>query len=333
MRHPERSEGPLSSRDERALSRRDAIKLGLGGGALLALNRASALALPSPWGPGTAAASIIERPIPSSGEKLPIIGIGTAVIYQNPTPEEIAPLRDTLRQFPELGGRVIDAAPSYGRAETVVGDLLAELRNRDKYFLATKVSVRRDGDRAAAVTQMEESLRRFKTDTIDLMQIWNVSNPALLAPLLDEWKKAKRIRYTGITSSMKPAYDDLEAAMKSYKYDFVQIDLAIDNRSAEDRIIPLAKDLGMAVLINGPFGRNRVLSKVMGKPLPDWAKEFDAATWPQFALKWIVANPTVTAVIPGVGRVDYLTDDMNAGRGRLPDEAMRKRMAAYVASL
>jgi aryl-alcohol dehydrogenase-like predicted oxidoreductase len=160
-----------------------------------------------------------------------------------------------------------------------------------------------------------------------------VSNPALLAPLLDEWKKAKRIRYTGITSSMKPAYEDLEAAMKAYKYDFVQIDLAIDNRSAEDRIIPLAKDLGMAVLINSPFGRNRVLSKIMGKPLPDWAKEFDAATWPQFALKWILGNPTVTAVIPGVGRVDYLTDDMAAGRGRLPDAAMRKRMADYVASL
>ena len=315
---------------ERSISRRDAVKIGLGAGAALTLGRAPLFAEPVE----TQSGALIQRAIPSTGEKVPVVGIGTAVIYQEPAPDQIPPLRDTLRKFPELGGRVLDSAPSYGRAEIVVGEILAELKNRDKYFLATKVSVGRGGgDRASAIASMEESLKRFKTDKLDLMQIWNVSNPTLLAPVLDEWKKAGRIRYTGITSSMKNAYGALEAAMKAYKYDFVQIDLAIDNRSAEDRVIPLARDLGMAVLINGPFGRNRVFTKTSGKPLPDFAKEIDATSWAQVALKYIIGNPIVTAAIPGIGRVDYLVDDMGAAKGRLPDEALRKRMAAYVDAL
>jgi aryl-alcohol dehydrogenase-like predicted oxidoreductase len=317
---------------DRPISRRDAIKMGVGAGTALALANSNAMA-ETPWWyqPG----ALIERAIPASGEKLPVVGIGTAVLYQSPTLDQIPPLRDTLKRFPELGGRIIDSAPSYGRAEVVVGDILEELKNRDKYFVATKVSVGRGGggDKAAAVAQMEESLERLKTNRIDLMQIWNVSNPALLAPVLDEWKEAKKIRYTGITSSMKNAYGDLEAAMKAHKYDFVQIDLAIDNRSAEERIIPLAKDLGMGVLVNGPFGRNRVFTKTQGKPLPDFAKEIDATTWAQFALKYIVGNPAVTAAIPGIGRVDYLEDDMKAARGRLPDQAMRAKMASYIDAL
>ena len=315
---------------DRPMSRRDAIKIGVGAGAALSLANTKAFAgFPGSYQAG----ALIERAIPSSGEKLPVVGIGTAVIYQSPSPDQIPPLRDTLKRFPELGGRIIDSAPSYGRAEVVVGDILEELKNRDKYFVATKVSVRGGGDKAAAVAQMEDSLKRLKTNRIDLMQIWNVSNPSLLAPVLDEWKAAKKIRYTGITSSMKGAYGDLEAAMKAYKYDFVQIDLAIDNRSAQDRIIPLAKDLGMGVLVNGPFGRNRVFTKTQGKPLPDFAKDIDATSWAQFALKYIVGNTAVTAAIPGIGRVDYLEDDMKAARGRLPDEALRAKMAAYVDAL
>src|SRR4051812_26242819 len=201
-----------------SISRRDAVKVGLGAGVAVALGRAPTFAALSSQ---PQSGALIQRAIPSSGEKLPVVGIGTAVIYQTPTPEQIPALRDTLRKFPELGGRVLDTAPSYGRAETVVGDIFAELKNRDKYFLATKVSLGRGGgDRAAAVAQMEQSMSRLKTDRIDLMQIWNVSNPTLLAPVLDEWKRAGRIRYTGITSSMKNAYGDLETAMKAYKYDF-----------------------------------------------------------------------------------------------------------------
>jgi aryl-alcohol dehydrogenase-like predicted oxidoreductase len=311
--------------DDRSISRRDAVKLGLGAGALLAAGRAGLLASEPQQ-----ATPLITRPIPSSGERLPIVGMGTAVIYQNPTPEQIPPLRDTLKLFPDLGGRVLDTAPSYGRAESVVGDLLAELKTRDKFFLATKVSVRGQGGRAEVIASMEESMRRFKTDRLDLMQIWNVSNPQLIAPILDEWKAAKKIRYTGITSSFKGQYPQLEAAMKAYKYDFVQIDLAIDNRDSQDRVIPLAADLGMAVMVNSPFGRNRVFQKTAGKALPDWAKEYDIGSWAQFALKYIVSNPQVTVAIPGVGTTQYLTDDVGAAKGRMPDKATRKKMAAFL---
>jgi aryl-alcohol dehydrogenase-like predicted oxidoreductase len=309
------------------------MKLGVGTSIALTLGRHSdALAsLPEWWQSGP----LIERVIPSSGEKLPVIGIGTAINYQSATtPEELAPLHDVLRRFPELGGRLIDTAPSYGRAEIVVGDALAELKIRDKYFIATKVSVGRGGgDRVAAAAQMEESMKRLKTDRIDLMQIWNVSNPQLLFPLLDEWKAAKRIRYTGITSSSKGQYAELEATMRANKFDFVQIDLAIDNRSSQERIIPLAADRGMGVLINLPFGRTRVFQKVLGKPLPDFAKDIDATSWAQIFLKYIVSNPAVTAAIPGTQTVQFLVDNMGAARGRLPDAAMRTRIEKYFDAL
>jgi len=313
---------------DRSLSRREIVKLGVGAGAALVLGRSSLIAEPAEQsGP------LITRPIPSSGERLPVVGMGTAVIYQNPTPEQMPLLRDTLRAFPEQGGKVLDTAPSYGRAESVVGEILSELRNRDRYFLATKVSVRGTGDRTAVLAQMEKSLENLRTDHVDLMQIWNVSNPSLIAPILDEWKALKKTRYTGITSSFKGQYGDLEAAMRAHKYDFLQIDLAIDNRSAQDRVIPAAADLGMAVLINGPFGRNRVFQKTAGKPLPDWAKEYGITSWAQFALKYIVSNPQVTAAIPGIGTVQYLTDDLGAARGRLPDAATRKKMEQYLDAL
>jgi len=313
---------------DRSLSRREVVKLGVGAGAALVLGRSSLIAEPAEQsGP------LITRPIPSSGERLPVVGMGTAVIYQNPTPEQMPPLRDTLRAFPEQGGKVLDTAPSYGRAESVVGEILSELKNRDRYFLATKVSVRGTGDRTAVLAQMEKSLENLRTDHVDLMQIWNVSNPSLIAPILDEWKASKKTRYTGITSSFKGQYGDLEAAMRAHKYDFLQIDLAIDNRSAQDRVIPAAADLGMAVLINSPFGRNRVFQKTAGKPLPEWAKEFDVTSWAQFALKYIVSNPQVTAAIPGIGTVQYLTDDLGAARGRLPDAATRKKMEQYLDAL
>ena len=319
--------------DDRAISRRDAVRLSLGAGATLVFGARELIAQAA--GPALASetAELITRAIPSSGERLPVVGMGTAVIFANPTPDQIPALRDTLRTFPGLGGRVLDSSPSYGRAESVVGDILAELGTRDKFFLATKAYVRGADDRDACLARMQESLDRFKTDHVDLMQIWNVSNPTLVAPLLDEWKASKRIRYTGITSSFKGQYAALEAAMRAHKLDFVQIDLAIDNRSAQERIIPLAADLGMAVLVNGPFGRNRVFQKTKGKPLPAWAADFDATSWAQFALKYIVSNPQVTAAIPGIGTVAYATDDLSAARGRLPDAAARKRMEAYIDAL
>ncbi|HTE46435.1 MAG TPA: aldo/keto reductase [Gemmatimonadaceae bacterium] len=318
---------------DRSMSRRDAVKLGLGAGAALTLGGSSALALEG-FAVSYQAARLIERAIPSTGEKLPVVGIGTAINYQTAsTPEEIAPLKEVLKQFPTLGGKLIDSAPSYGNAEVVVGTALAELKTRDKYFVATKVSVRGGGDRAAAAAQMEASMRRLQTDHIDLMQIWNVSNPELLAPLLDEWKTAKRIRYTGITSSSKGQYPQLEATMRAHKYDFVQIDLAIDNRSSQERILPLAAERGMGVLINLPFGRTSVFKKVAGKPVPDWAKDIDATSFAQIFLKYIVSNPAVTAVIPGTATIPFLADNMAAAHGRLPDAAMRKRIEAWFDAL
>lgn len=314
--------------DDRPLSRRDALKLGLGAGALLTFNRSVSLALPAPR--GAAPLPLIERAIPSSGEKLPVVGMGTARNYENPTPEQLPVLKDVLRQFPEIGGKVLDTAPSYGRAESVVGTALAELGNRDRYFLATKVSLPRGGGSASdAAAQMEQSLQHLRTNRIDLMQIWNVSSPDAIVPVLDEWKAAKKIRYTGITSSFKGQYDQLEAAMKKHRLDFVQVDLAIDNRSAQERILPTAVDRGMGVLINLPFGRSRVFQRVMNKPLPDWAKDIDATSWAQVFLKYIVSNPAVTCVIPGTETIAYMNDNNAAARGRLPDAALRRKIERY----
>ena len=313
------------------VSRRDALKIGLGAGMALTLDRLPAFAeLPAP---GAQGGPLIQRAIPSSGEKLPVVGIGTARRYDvGDTPAELAPLRDVLRQFPEMGGRVIDSAPGYGRAETVVGNLLQELKNRDRYFIATKVSSR-GGERAGAIAQMEESMRRLHTDHIDLMQVWNVSAPDQLLPLLEEWKAAKKIRYLGVTTGSDNQYAQLETVMKAHTLDFVQVDLAIDNRNAQDRIIPLAAERGTAVLIDLPFGRTRVFEKVQGRPLPDWAKEIDAASWPQLFLKYIVGNPAVTCVIPGTAKPEYLVDNIGAARGHLPDAAMRKHIEQYFDAL
>jgi aryl-alcohol dehydrogenase-like predicted oxidoreductase len=322
----------MTDRDK-AISRREALKLGVGAGALLALDPftdsrgATAIAAVPTWQGG----SLAMRAIPSSGERVPVIGMGTARNYENPTPDQIPPLRDVIRQFPEMGGRVLDTAPSYGRAETVVGDLMAELGNRDKYFIATKVSLGgRGGGPApgpdAAVASLERSLARFHTQALDLMQVWNLSQPATLLPLIDEWKGAKKVRYSGVTTSSDQQYPALEALMNERKFDFIQIDFAIDNRNAQERMLPLAQDKGFAVLINLPFGRGRPFQKVQGKPLPGWARDIDCTDWSQVFLKYIVSHPAVTCVIPGTEKVEYLKLNLDAGRGRMPDAAMRKRI-------
>jgi aryl-alcohol dehydrogenase-like predicted oxidoreductase len=323
---------------DRPLNRRDAIKLGVGAGVALAIGPACAkhaTTIPSPPSPSRPSdASLIQRAIPSSGERVPVVGIGTARSYDNvSTPEEMSILRDVLREFPRLGGRVIDTAPSYGQAETIVGDLLQELGNRDRYFVATKVNVGRNGTRDAAIQQMEASMRRLRTDRIDLMQVHNLASPSVVLPILDEWKAAKRIRYLGLTTQSDAQYAELETIIRSRSVDFIQVDLAIDNRSSQDRLIPAAADKGVAVLINLPFGRQRVFQKVQGKPLPEWAKDIDATSWAQIFLKYIVSNPAVTTVIPGTATMPFLIDNINAAKGRLPDAAMRKRIETYFDAL
>lgn len=320
-----------------SLSRRDALRtgLGLGVGALVSPRLAEALeALPrlatseplTAWPQG----ALITRVIPSSGEALPAIGIGTARRYDVTTAEEKAPIRDTLREFPRLGGKVIDTAPSYGQAEAVTGELVAELGIRDRLFLATKVSVR-GTDAAPGIAQMEESFKKLRTDRIDLMQVWNLGGTATLLPVLREMQQAKKIRYIGVTTSSDQQYPALEQLMNSERLDFIQIDYAADNRNAAERILPLAKEKGVAVLVNLPFGRTRVFQNVLTTPVPPFAKEFEAATWAQVFLKYILANPAVTCVIPGTAQVKYVNDNTAAMRGALPTANHLKQIEALVA--
>ena len=299
------------------ITRRLALQLGLG---------ATAAALTGD--PLRAKTYIIHsRPIPSSGEKLPLIGIGTARRFDVKTADEKAPLRDVLRELPQLGGKLVDTAPSYGVAESVVGELVAELGNRDALFLATKVGAGRSGAEAG-LAEMNASLARLKR--IDLLQIHNLAGVDVMLPILREWKDAKKIRYHGISTSSDQQYEALEAIMKREKLDFIQIDYAIDNRMADERILPLAADRGIAVLTNLPFGRGRVLSAFQNKDLPQWARDLGIATWAQFALKWVVSHPAVTSAIPGTAKLAYLKDNLGAGRGPMPDAATRKKMVALL---
>ena len=278
------------------------------------------------------AGALRTKPIPVSKEPLPVVGIGTAVIfdYEN-DPVKQAERAEVLKVLTAGGGSLIDTAPAYGKAEDRLGEVMASTGTRSKIFLATKVAAR--SDRAGQIAQMEQSKVRLKSQTFDLMQAWNVTDANYDLGLIKEWKAQKVCRYTGITSSFDAAYDALEQVIRREKPDFFQINYSLADRDAEARLLPAAMDSGAAVLTNGPFGRNSMFAKVAGKPLPDFAKEFDAATWPQYFLKFLLSHPAVTAVIPGTDKPQYMTDNLAAGRGRLPDAALRQRMIAHWATL
>jgi len=276
---------------------------------------------------------LIQKKIPSSGEAIPIIGIGTARRYEAVKSDgEKVPLRETIRQFQALGGKVIDSSPSYGTAEAVVGELVDGLKVRDSLFLATKVSLRNVG-REEGIKQIEESFKKLRTNRIDLLAVHNLRDTDVQLKTLREMKAAGRIRYVGITTSFDNQYGEFEQVMKKEILDFIQVDYALDNRDAGERIIPLAPDRGMAVMINLPFGRGRLFNAVQGKKLPEWASEFDCATWAQFFLKYIVSDPAITCAVPGMARPEYVVDNLGAARGRLPDFAMRKRMEQFIDSV
>lgn len=305
-------------------SRRTLIGTGLSLGAGLLLGRWSGLALAASAGP------LVTRPIPSSGERIPVIGIGTARRYNvGLTDEERRELREVLRRFGRLGGKVVDTAPSYGRAENVVGELIAEIGNRDQLFLATKVGAGRVSVEAG-IEEMEGSLARLRTDRIDLMQVHNLAGVEAMLPVLREWKAAGRIRYFGITTSFEGQYADFERVMRNEDMDFIQVDYALDDRKAGERILPLAADRGMAVLVNLPFGRGRVLRRFEDTPLPEWAAEWGIGSWAQLVLKYVVSHPAVTAAIPGTATVEYLEDNLAAARGPMPDAATRRKMEQLV---
>jgi len=270
----------------------------------------------------------LERPIPSSGEKIPVVGLGTWRTFDvGASATERAPLEEVLRSFVELGGRVVDSSPMYGAAESVVGDLAAGLTIGDRLFLATKVWT---SGRDAGVRQMEQSLRRLRARKLDLMQIHNLLDWRTHLATLREWKASGRVRYVGVTHYTSSAYDELERVLRSETLDFVQVNYSLGERDAERRILPLARDRGVAVLANRPFAEGGLFQRVRGQALPPWAAELDCESWAQLFLKWILAHPAVTCVIPATSRPQHLADNMKAGTGPLPDAATRDRMAALV---
>ena len=293
--------------------------------AVLRLMAAAAAARPAG---ASSAPAPLERPIPASGEKIPVVGLGTWRTFDvGASAAERDPLEEVLRSFVALGGRVVDSSPMYGAAESVVGDLAAKLAVGDRLFLATKVWT---SGRDAGVRQMEQSLRRLRARTLDLMQIHNLLDWRTHLATLREWKAAGRVRYVGVTHYTSSAYDELERVLQSETLDFVQVNYSLGEREAERRILPLARDRGVAVLANRPFAEGGLFQRVRGQALPAWAAELDCESWAQLFLKWILAHPAVTCVIPATSRPQHLADNMKAGTGPLPDAAMRDRMAALV---
>ena len=276
--------------------------------------------------------ALATRAIPASGEPLPIVGIGTVIIFDfDNDPVKSAERRRVIQALVAGGGRLIDTAHSYGRAEDRVGDVVADLGVRDRLFLATKFSFA--AERAAATASMQASLRRLKTSRVDLMQAWNVGDPDYDFGLLREWQRQGLCRYTGMTTSFARQYDAMVKVLAREKPDFLQVNYSLGDREAEAAVLPAARNSGTAVLVNLPFGRNSLFRKAGNRPLPGFAAEFGARTWAQFFLKFILSHAAVTAVIPGTDKPEYMLDNLQAGRGPMPDAAMRKRIVEYWDSL
>lgn len=314
----------MLERSHELLDRRTAIQLALTSGLVTTLGGAKAVF----------AADVLHRRIPSSGERLPVIGVGTNN-YTPATPEERAARRTVLERLTGSGLRIIDTAPLYRESERVIGELLAEIGNRSKVFLATKVTAP-NKTREEGIASMEESMRRLRTDFIELMQVHNLIGTDVLLPLIREWVAQNRVRYVGVTTSRDEQYPEIVRLMRSESLDFIQVDYSLGNRGAAEQILPLAAERGIAVLINLPFGGRRdgnLFARVRGQSLPSWAADFDARSWGQFLLKYVLSHPAVTCAIPGMTKIANLEDNLGAAQGRLPDTAMRQRMEEFLDSL
>jgi aryl-alcohol dehydrogenase-like predicted oxidoreductase len=312
------------------MNRRQWLGLTAGAGAVLALNPRLLSALRTQ--------ELISRAIPSTGERLPVVGLGSSATFaQVARSEDYSALRDVLRTMEERGGSVFDTAPAYGVSEQVAGDIAAELGITDRIFWATKVNVAQGpgatADPARALQQIETSFSRLRKRPIDLIQVHNMADIPTQLGILKELKGAGRIRYIGVTSTSKPQYEELVRIMSSEPLDFIGIDYAVDNRDVEERILPLAQDRGIAVMVYMPFGRTRLWNRIGDRALPDWAHEFDAHSWAQFMIKYVASHPAVTVVTPATSQARHMADNMGAAVGRLPDEAMRQRMVQYVDAL
>ena len=267
---------------------------------------------------------IMTKPIPSTREPLPVIGVGTWQTFDVGADQAArTQLREVLKL---LDKNVVDSSPMYGSSEAVAGDLIAELGARDRLFMATKVWT---SGRAEGVKQMETSFRRLRVERLDLMQIHNLVDVATHTKTLLEMKSRKKIRYLGITHYTSSAYAEVERWLKTKQYDFLQINYSLAEREAEERILGNAKDVGVAVIANRPFAEGAMFRRVKGKPLPPWAAELGIASWAQYFLKWIVSHPAVTCAIPGTGNPKHMADNLGAGMGKLPDAEQRRKMAEY----
>jgi aryl-alcohol dehydrogenase-like predicted oxidoreductase len=303
------------------ITRRTLLEMGAAAGAAATLPVHPALGQEAP---------LVMKVIPKTGEEIAPIGIGTNRYGVGTSDEERAPLRATLELFAAQGGRIIDTAAVYGTAEAVIGDLVRELGIRDSLFLATKTDLR---GQAAGAAGLQQRFDRMQTETMDLMQVHNLVDVANELAVMREWKQDGRIRYVGATISTAGQADDMTRVMETENVDFVQFNYSLDDRNAEARLLPLAVERGLAVLINLPFGRGDLFDKVEGRELPDWSSEFDCASWGQFFLKYIISHPAVTAAIPGTRQERHVIDNLGAARGRLPDADLRRRQEQFFDSL
>ena len=270
------------------------------------------------------------RPIPSSGEKLPVIGLGTYNVFDaEASSEEIALRKSIVDKLLGEGGSVIDTSPMYQRSERMIGDVISAGSPRDAMFIATKVWT---NGRDSGIEQMTRSSELMNTDVIDLMQVHNLRDTDIHMQTIRDWQDSGRIRYNGLTHYTARALDTLEAAMKKHKPQFIQINYSLGEREAEQRVLPLAQDIGIGVLINRPYQGGRLFAAVSGKTLPEWAAPF-AASWGQFFLKFIISHPAVTCAIPATSKPHHMADNLEAGFGQLPDDATRRRMVEFMRSL
>ncbi len=300
-------------------SRRDALKAAAGAGAALLLHRNPALAQSRP---------LLTRTIPSSGEVIPAVGLGSARTFDvGASRSERAALKDVLRLFRELGGTFFDTAPTYGTAEGVAGSLVQELGIQDELFFATKISTR--GGESAGVRQQEASMRSWGRAVIDLNQVHNLRGVDTHLPTIRRAKEEGRTRYVGVTTSRIRQYEYLEQVMLAEDLDFVQLNYSLGERQAAERLLQLAQDRGFAVIVNEPYNVGRLFRAVRGQELPEWAADFDCESWGQFFLKYVLAHPAVTVIIPATSDPEHLIDNMAAGLGRLPDEGTRRRMERF----
>lgn len=313
-------------------TRRDYLKLSLAAGVALAVSPRLL------WAADDKASALITRAVPSSGEQLPVVGLGSSATFAEVARSEDADaLREVFSAMTRHGGRVFDTAPGYGVSEQVAGDIASQLGLSNTLFWATKLNVAgRDGGKAdpkAAHAQLETSFKRIRTPAIDLVQVHNLGDVPTQVAILKQMREAKRVRYIGVTTTFPRQYEELEAIMKREPLDFIGIDYAIDNLTMAERILPLARDRGIGVLVYAPFGRTRLWQRVRGHVVPEWAGEFDANSWAQFFLKFVISHPAVTVATPATSQARHMIDNMGAAVGRLPDEAMRRRMIEHVATL